>query len=114
MIDALENTNKLDRPESDAIYAIQLAGKLSPAWSEWFDGLAITVTGEQEGDPRTLLTGPVKDQAALRSLLGRIWDLNLTVLFVQRLEPVATLYRGRCRKGNAKGGTDGDSDPKDK
>ena len=108
------NMNKLDRPESEAIYAIQLDGKLSPAWSEWFDGLAIIVTGEQEGDPRTLLTGPIKDQAALRSLLGRIWDLNLTVLFVQRLEPVATLYQECYRRGNAKGGTNGDSDPRDK
>ncbi len=114
MIDALRNMNKLDRPESEAVYAIQLAGKLSPAWSEWFDGLAITVTGEQEGDPRTLLTGPIRDQAALRSLLGRIWDQNLTVLFVQRLEPVATLYQECYRQGNAKGGTNGDSDPRDK
>ncbi|HSG16478.1 MAG TPA: hypothetical protein VLE70_09170 [Anaerolineae bacterium] len=99
-----------ERPDCEAIYVIQLAGKLSPDWSEWLNGLAITVTGEAEGQPRTLLTGPIKDQAALRSLLGRIWNLNLTILFVQRLEPEAILDQERQWQGNMLGGTDGDSD----
>ena len=103
-----------ERPDSEAIYAIQLAGKLSPAWSEWFDGLSITVIGEEEGELKTLLVGPIKDQAALRSLLGRIWNLNLTILFVQRLEPMSILEQERPGQGNSKGGTNGDSDPKDK
>ena len=99
-----------ERPVSEAIYAIQLAGKLSPAWSEWFDGLSITVIGEEKSDPKTLLVGPVKDQASLRGLLGRIWNLNLTILFVQRVEPEANLDQERQRRGNSKGGTHGDSD----
>ena len=40
-----------------------------------------------EGDT-TVLTGPVADQAALHGLLIRIRDLNLTLLSVERLEPV--------------------------
>jgi hypothetical protein len=88
-----------ERPSFEVIYAIQLAGKLSPAWSEWFDGLSITVTGEEAGEPKTLLVGPIKDQAALRSLLGRIWNLNLTILFVQRLEPAAIMDQERQWQG---------------
>jgi hypothetical protein len=33
------------------------------------------------------LTGTVADQAKLRGLLSKIWDLNLTVLSVNRIEP---------------------------
>lgn len=92
--------NNPERLNSEQIYAIQLAGKLSPTWSEWFDGLSIIVTGEEEGDPKTLLVGPIEDQAALRSLLCRIWNLNLTILFVQRLEPEAILGLERQWQGN--------------
>jgi hypothetical protein len=37
----------------------------------------------------TILTGPVADQAALHGLLIRIRDLNLTLLAVERIEPVS-------------------------
>ena len=106
--------NHPERPHGEPIYAIRLAGKLSPAWSEWLDGMTITVTGEEEGDPKTLLVGPIKDQAALRSLLSRIWDLNLTILFVQRLEPAVSLNQERYRQGNSQGETHGDSHPRNK
>ncbi|UCG24761.1 MAG: hypothetical protein JSW55_01830 [Chloroflexota bacterium] len=106
----MKNPERLD---CEAIYAIQLAGKLSPAWSEWLNGLSINVIGEEEGEPRTLLVGPIRDQAALRSLLGRIWNLNLIILYVQRLEPVAILEQERSEQGNSKGGTNGDSNSKD-
>lgn len=39
--------------------------------------------------PITELTGPVVDQAALRSLLSKIWDLNLTLISVARVETSA-------------------------
>ena len=40
------------------------------------------------GNGETILTGPVADQAALHGLLIRIRDLNLTLLSVERIEPV--------------------------
>ena len=33
---------------------------------------------------REALTGPVMDQAALRGILHRVWDLNLTLISVVR------------------------------
>jgi hypothetical protein len=56
---------------------------LEDSWSEWFDGLAITL--EENGD--TLLTGPVVDQAALHSLLRKVRDLAMPLLSVIRVEP---------------------------
>ncbi len=37
--------------------------------------------------PTTTLTGKVTDQAALRGILCRLWDLNLAILSVCRLDP---------------------------
>ena len=34
----------------------------------------------------TTLTGPVADQSALRGILSKIWDLNLTLISVRRIE----------------------------
>ena len=64
-----------------AVYQIQVRGKLDKSWSDWFNGLTITL---ESGI--TTLTGPVADQAALRGILSRIWDLNLTLISVTQIE----------------------------
>ena len=58
---------------------LRIRGELDAAWSEWFDGLTVTVV-----DGTTLLTGRIADQAALHSLLARIRDLGLPLLSVRR------------------------------
>jgi len=45
----------------------------------------MTYEGTEEDSPITTLTGAVIDQAALRSLLTKIWDLNLTLISVTRV-----------------------------
>jgi hypothetical protein len=65
-------------------YQIQVQGKLDQDWSDWFKGMTVTFECADDGSPITTLTGPVADQAALRGILTRIWDLNLTVLSVTR------------------------------
>ena len=64
-------------------YRIKLKEHLDPKWSDWFEQMAISTEGDQ-----TILTGAVSDQAALHGLLIRIRDLNLTLLSVERIEPV--------------------------
>jgi hypothetical protein len=66
-------------------YEIQVQGELDAGWQQWFNGLAITLTYGAEQMPTTTLVGPVVDQAALRGLLCRLWDLNLTLISVRRL-----------------------------
>ncbi len=69
------------------VYQIKALGRLSRNWSTWLDDLNITCeTEEDSGDPVITFTGPVVDQAALRSLLNRIWDLNLTIISLARLQ----------------------------
>ena len=69
----------VDRPAQS--YRLRILGHLDPAWSTWFDSLAIT----QEDDGTTTLTGPLVDQAALYGLLGRLRDLGATLLGVEQL-----------------------------
>ncbi len=70
-------------PNSNAkVYEIRIKGHLDSQWSDWFEGLAITL--EENGD--TLLTGPVIDQAALHGLLKKIRDLGIPLISVNRVE----------------------------
>jgi hypothetical protein len=65
-------------------YCIEIEGRLDPRWSSWFNGLTITVEGR--GPFVTTLTGAVPDQASLRGILNKIWDLNLSLISVNRLD----------------------------
>jgi hypothetical protein len=69
------------KPGAAKHYRIRVYGRLDEAWSEWFDGLTITY-----GPSTTTLTGVVADQAALRGVLHRLWDLNLVLHSVQPAE----------------------------
>jgi hypothetical protein len=65
------------------IYQIRIKSHLSPDWTDWFEGLTITL--EEDGD--TLLSGPVVDQAALHGLLKRVRDLGLPLISINCIEP---------------------------
>lgn len=69
-------------PGESVVYQIRVKGHLDRRWTEWFEGLTITL--EDNGD--TLLTGPVVDQAALHGLLRKVRDLGLPLLSVTQLE----------------------------
>ncbi len=63
-------------------YEIRIKGYLDNRWTEWFDGLTITL--EDNGETR--LTGTVVDQAALHGLLKKVRDLGMELLSVNRIE----------------------------
>jgi len=70
-------------PNEPMIYQIRITGHLSAQWTDWFDGLTITL--EDNGD--TLLMGPVIDQAALYGLLKKVRDLGMSLVSVNRVQP---------------------------
>lgn len=61
---------------------IQIKGQIDEHWPEWFEGLALTHTGQ--GD--TILSGSLVDQAALHGLLAKLRDLGLSILSVNAVE----------------------------
>jgi hypothetical protein len=72
--------NKLDQP---MVYQIRVKGHLGRQWTNWFEGLTITL--EDNGD--TILTGPVVDQAALHGLLRKVRDLGMPLISAIRIKP---------------------------
>ncbi len=74
---------RLDQP---VIYQIQVQGRLDASWSAWFDEMTVSTTSGEGSSTVTTLTGLVRDQVALHSLLIRIRDLGLPLLYVQCLD----------------------------
>jgi hypothetical protein len=72
-------------PEQSVIYQIIVKGELDPSWSDWLSGFALTTALAEDGTCTTILSGPISDQAALRGTLARIWDLNLEVVALFRI-----------------------------
>ena len=70
-------------PGQPIVYQIKIKGHLSDQWTNWFEGMTITM--EEDGD--TLLTGPVVDQAALFGLLKKVRDLGLPLVSIDCIEP---------------------------
>jgi hypothetical protein len=92
-------SDELD-PRQPIVYQIRLKGHLGRQWTDWFEGMAITL--EDDGD--TLLTGPVVDQAALHGLLKKVRGLGMPLVSVSSVEanPSTTLpLRGLRGTGQA-------------
>jgi hypothetical protein len=76
------NSDPTTNPSQPVIYQIRINGHLGREWTDWFEGLTITL--EEDGD--TLLTGPVVDQAALHGLLKKVRDLGLPLVSVIQVQ----------------------------
>jgi hypothetical protein len=100
MSDKLNPNTGLSQP---TVYQIRIKGHLGRRWTDWFEGLTITL--EEDGD--TLLTGPVVDQAALFGTLRKVRDLGMPLLSVTCVNPGQAhasneTHQHRPRKGGKK------------
>ena len=66
-----------------SVYNIRVKGHLDGRWSEWFDGLQIT----NSGNGVAVLSGEIVDQAALHGVLNKVRNLNLPLISVTRVDP---------------------------
>jgi hypothetical protein len=57
---------------------IRVKSHLDENWSEWLEGFTLTHTEQDE----TVLTGMIKDQAALYGLLAKLRDLGVRLIAV--------------------------------
>jgi hypothetical protein len=58
---------------------IRVEGHLDPSWADWLDGFALTHTEGGE----SILTGEVKDQAALYGLIAKLRDLGVKLISIK-------------------------------
>ncbi len=75
--------NSTGDPDQPTVYQFRLKGHLGREWTDWFEGLTITL----EDNGETLLTDAVVDQAALYGLLRKVRDVGLPLLSVSPVEP---------------------------
>ena len=57
-------------------YEIRVKGQLDQSWSDWLEGLEVKLLDNGE----MILSGYIKDQAALMGTLNKIYGLNLVLL----------------------------------
>jgi hypothetical protein len=67
-------------------YRIVVQGELNGSWSEWMGDVSLDRFNQIHGSSRTTILREIPDQAALRGLLNKIWDLNLILISVNRQE----------------------------
>jgi len=65
-------------PDQPARYLLRLQGHVSASWADWLADAAITFDGDQ-----TLVTGTVRDQAALFGLLSFVRNLGPPLLMLE-------------------------------
>jgi hypothetical protein len=71
--------NLLNKPTT---YCIRVKETLDRQFADWLDDLAILP--QENGE--TLLVSAFQDQPALRGFLDQLWNLNITVITVERIE----------------------------
>jgi hypothetical protein len=75
------------------IYEIRVQGELDRSWEAYFNDLSIAFAHTGESSITTLIA-PVVDQPALRGLLCKLWDLNLTLISVRPFEAIRKKEEG--------------------
>jgi len=66
--------------DNDTVYYhIYIQGHLGENWSDWLQDFQI----DRNENGITILTGPIVDQAALRGLLDRLFDLGVLILSIR-------------------------------
>ena len=79
-----ENTPDQSIPATEAqtdFYEIRVKGQLDESWSDWLEGLEVTLLENGE----MILSGHIKDQAALMGTLNKLYGLNLTLLSLTKI-----------------------------
>ena len=69
---------------SSPVYEIRVEGHLDSHWTEWFAEWHIL----HDENYTTLLRGQAPDQPALHGILTKVNALNLTLISVNRIEPI--------------------------
>jgi len=68
------------------VYQIKIQGRLEEKWAEWFNGTLVEKIKPNANSLDTQLIIMVPDQAALRGVVNKIWDLNLKLISINLLE----------------------------
>ena len=69
-----------------ATYRVVIQGTVSEAWHRRLGGMEVATSSPGSGEPRTILEGRLRDQAALHGLLETLYALHLPILEVTKVD----------------------------
>ena len=69
-------------------YCIRVIGRLDPAWSEWLQGMTVTIIEAQDQSTVTELCGRLPDQSALMGVLEQLHDCAISVISVECVDAI--------------------------
>lgn len=81
--------NQRDTPflfDQPGRYCIFVQGQLSSSWSSRLSDMEITVQESEDQQSVTMLTGQLRDQAALMGVLNALYDMRCAVLKIENLD----------------------------
>ena len=67
-----------------AAYRIRVCGSLGPEWSDWLQGMTVTVFEAEGEESYTVLSGRLPDQAALMGVLAHLYNCNIPIISIER------------------------------
>ncbi len=76
-----ENRSILSTDAHRGFFEIHVKGHLDESWSDWLEGLEVKLLDNGE----TMLSGHIRDQAALMGILNKLYGLNLILLSVSEI-----------------------------
>jgi hypothetical protein len=77
-------------PGKTSLYRIVVSGELHESWSDWLGKVDLERRNKNFDSCHTILLSEVSDQAALRGILNRLWDLNLELISLNKYKQGAT------------------------
>ena len=80
----MKQKDKLFLFDQPGRYRIFVQGQLSTSWSSRLSDMEITVQDSEDQQPVTMLTGEVRDQAALMGVLNALYNMRCSVLKVEQ------------------------------
>ena len=70
----------------ESTYEIYLRGHLGEVWKVRFEDMDMKLDFDLHGDPLTILTGQISDQAALHGMLATFRDAGIPIISVNRTD----------------------------
>jgi len=77
-----------EKETKNRCYKIRIEGYLKDTWAEWLDGMVMSIQNFNDHTNSTTITVHVPDQAALRGVLNKLWDLNLTLISLSQIKDI--------------------------
>ncbi len=79
------NTNAILHLHQPARYRLRLQGRVATDWTDWLSDPVVRVDGAGAGSI-TVVTGTVRDQAALFGLLSFVRDLGVPLIAAELIQ----------------------------